>query len=181
MACNHYPITGGHMMELFPEGINIVENVNLKEGVETLEGRIGPLLTGEYGQCHYIEMHPGMYCNEHPHPTESLIFTARGQWVLCSRGKRFHMKPGSLFWFGKDVPTGYEVPFDEDVFLVIFKSRKPEESSGDMLDYLRGLQSRLEQRNGEGEPFTFRELPSDHPAVIFAETMKDKNRRETAL
>ncbi len=164
-------------METFPEGIKIVTDVESRIGVETLEGRIGPLLAGEKGQCHYIEMKPGMYCEEHPHATESLIFTAKGEWVLCSQGKRFHMKAGSLFWFGPDVPTGYEVPFDESVFLVIFKSGQAPESSTDMLEYLSGLKERLEQRNQAGEPFTFAELSEDHPAVRFAAECIAKKRR----
>ena len=54
-------------------------------GVVTLEGRIGPLLKGDASQAHFIEMPGDLYCHEHSHPTESLIFTVKGRWVLVQR------------------------------------------------------------------------------------------------
>jgi len=161
-------------MSPFPAGINVIDDIHTQAGVDTLEGRIGPLLMGEACQCHFIEMKPGMYCHEHPHSTESLIFTARGRWVLCSRGQRIEMKPGSLFWFGRDIPTGYEVPYDEPVFLLIFKGERTSEGPHAMMEYLMGLRERLEQKNQEGVPFSFEELPRDHPAVKFSEEVNRK-------
>lgn len=142
-------------------------------GIETLEGRIGPLLKGEGLQAHYIEMPGGLFCEEHPHPTESLIFTVRGRWVLCSRGRRCLMKPGSLFWFGPNTPTGYEVPFEDPAFILIFKCGSGMDGEG-FLDYLRGLKGRLEIRHEEGTPFFIEELPADHPARLFALGLKDR-------
>lgn len=153
------------------DGIRVVNNVtdaNQNPGVDTLEGRIGPLLKGEGCQAHYIEMPPGLYCPEHPHPTESLIYTVRGRWVLASGGIRNLMRPGSLFWFGAGVPTGYEVPFDEPAFILIFKGQRSEDSDEAFFQYLRGLADRLEREQAAGQPFTLNDLPPEHPARIFA-------------
>src|SRR5215203_7403689 len=94
------------------DGIEIVPDIAAAPGVDTLEGRIGPLLNAERGGAHFIEVPPGAYMDEHAHPTESLIYTVRGQWVLCSGGRRWQMRTGSLFWFGDGIPTGYENPFE---------------------------------------------------------------------
>lgn len=155
-------------MKQFPEGIEIIGDITTQNGVETLEGRIGPLIFGKGCQSHFIAIRAGMYCDEHPHATESIIFTVKGEWVLCSRGKRFHMKPGSLLWFGPDVPTGYEVPFQEDAFILIFKGERSDAGKQEMMEYLEELRERLMQKNKEGVPFAFRELPEEHPAVAFA-------------
>jgi hypothetical protein len=48
--------------------------------VETLEGRIRPLLLGEGCQAHFIEMPAGMFTEEHPHGSESINYMVRGQW-----------------------------------------------------------------------------------------------------
>lgn len=162
-------------MEGSPDGIQIIEDITTRDGVDTLEGRIGPLLLGEKCQCHFIEMKPGMFCGEHPHPTESLIYTVKGRWVLCSQGKRFHMKPGALFWFGPDIPTGYEVPFDEDVFLLIFKGERSTEKPSDFTDYLLTLRDRLIAQNRDGIPFAFAQLPEDHPAKQFAAGLRESS------
>ncbi|MBV1734782.1 MAG: hypothetical protein KMY50_03230 [Candidatus Desulforudis sp.] len=55
------------------------------------------------------------------------------------------MRPGSLFWFGAGVPTGYEVPFDEPAFILIFKGQRNEDSDEAFFEYLRGLADRLER------------------------------------
>lgn len=137
-------------------------------GVDTLEGRIGPLMKAEGSQCHYIEMIPGQYTSEHPHSTESIIYTVKGQWVLCRAGHRKLMKPGALFHFGRNIPTGYEVPFDEPAYILIFKSELSDWSDERFIEYLHGLRDTLEKQNKEGTPFFLRELPSDHPARVFA-------------
>jgi quercetin dioxygenase-like cupin family protein len=159
-------------MNNFPEGINIVDSVFHQEGVDTLEGRIGPLLLGESSQCHFIEMPANSFCAEHEHDTESIIFTAKGQWVLCSRGQRFHMKEGSLFWFGPNKPTGYEVPFDESAFIIIFKGERSSKDHAEMVDYLKGLRRRLIEEQKNGTSFSFPDLPDDHPAKHFASQLK---------
>lgn len=157
------------------DGIQVIDDVTdstLNPGVGTLEGRIGPLMKGEGSQAHYIDMHPGLFCEEHPHSTESIIFTVRGRWVLCSGGKRHLMKPGTLFWFKKDTPTGFEVPFDEHAYLLIFKGSRDENDDEAFFEYLRGLEQRLQKMKSDGTPFTMAALPADHPAHSFAAKYK---------
>jgi quercetin dioxygenase-like cupin family protein len=151
------------------DGIRIIDDIMTMLGVDTLEGRIGPLLNAARGGCHYIDMPAGLYLEEHPHETESLIFTVRGRWVLCSGGTRHVMRPGSLFWFGDNVPTGYEVPFDEDAFILIFKSgERGSDHDTNFVEYLKGMAARIAQEHKEGTPFLLTELPDDHPARVFA-------------
>jgi quercetin dioxygenase-like cupin family protein len=151
------------------DGIKILPTLAGAPGVDTLEGRIGPLLNAERGGCHYIDVPAGAFLADHPHPTESLIYTVRGQWVLCSRGKRWHMRAGSLFWFGDGVPTGYENPFDEPAYLLIFKTepRTPGHDAG-RIEHIEGIRRKIEEEHAAGTPFMFAELPADHPAREFA-------------
>lgn len=158
-------------LQLAP-GIEIIEDVADRErtaGVETLEGRIGPLLLGEGCQAHFIDMPAGMYVEEHPHSSESIIYTVRGRWVLCSQGRRHLMKPGSLFRFGSHISTGYEVPFNEDAFILIFKGDRTTRQEQEFIDYLKGMAARLKQDQAAGhDVFLLRDLPLDHPARAFA-------------
>lgn len=149
------------------EGVRVVEDIMTMPGVETLEGRVGPLLAAARGGCHYIDMPAGLYLEEHPHESESLIYTVRGRWVLCSGGERRLMQPGSLFWFGDGIPTGYEVPFDDNAYILIFKTgeREPVEQ---FLEYLGGMAERVAREHASGTPFLLRELPEAHPARAFA-------------
>lgn len=80
------------------------------------------------------------------------------------------MRPGSLFWFGDNVPTGFEVPFDEDAMLVIFKTQA-RESDDAFLEHLRGLAVQCEEEQAAGTPFRLADLPADHPALAFAATL----------
>ena len=155
------------------EGIKIVPAIDGAPGVDTLEGRFGPLLNAARGGCHYIEIPPDAFLADHPHDKESLIFTVRGEWVLCSRGTRWHMRTGSLFWFGDGIPTGYENPFAEPAYLLVFKTeeRVPGYDPA-MLDRLAGMAKKLDQECHDGTPFTFRELPDDHPAKAFAKSVR---------
>lgn len=137
-------------------------------GVETLEGRIGPLLKAVGCQAHYIDMPAGMYIHEHSHSTESIIYVARGQFVLCSEGRRQAMREGSLFWFGPGAPTGWEVPFDEPCYILIFKGDRSDWSDERFWQYLVGMAEGLRQEHADGEEFTFAELPPDHPARVYA-------------
>ena len=149
------------------DGIRIVDDIFQAPGVNTLEGIIGPLLAAARGSCHFIHLPPGGYGDEHAHPTESLIFTVRGQWVLCSGGQRHHMRPGSLFWFGDGVTTGYEVPFPVPATILIFKTQAPEPGY-DFVEYLEGMAAGLVADHDAGTPFRLAELPEDHPARDFA-------------
>lgn len=156
-------------------GIQIIDDVTdraMNPGILTLEGCVGPLMKGEGSQAHYIEILPGQYCEEHPHSTESLIFTVRGKWVLCSGGRRHLMKPGTLFWFKKDTPTGYEVPFDEPAYLLIFKGSRDDKDDEAFFEYVRGLEQRLQKMQSDGTPFSLGALPADHPAHTFAAQYK---------
>lgn len=78
------------------------------------------------------------------------------------------MKPGTLFTFAPDTPTGYEVPFEENAFILIFKDKRLSRDEQEFIDYLRGLKKSLEQEQAEGHPMRLDELPADHPARVFA-------------
>ncbi len=150
-------------IEVIPSIYEAVEEC----GIETLEGRIGPLLKGEMCGAHYILMPPGLYCEEHAHDSESIIFTVRGQWVLVNEGKRTVMEEGSLFRFLRGVPTGYEVPFDKPALILIFKGEGTPERE-EFFIHLEELARRLEEARAEGKPFNMSELPDEHPAKMFA-------------
>ena len=67
--------------------IEIIENVATaieNGGVLTHEGSFGPLLFGEELRAFFLDLKPGMFLAEHPHPTESIVYTMSGKWVLCS-------------------------------------------------------------------------------------------------
>lgn len=152
-------------------GVEIVADVGDVQktaGVATLEGRIGPLILGEGSQAHFIDMQSGLFVAEHPHSTESLIYTVRGQWVLCSAGRRQLMKAGSLFRFAAGTPTGYEVPFDDSALILIFKGDRITKDEREFIDYLKGMAARLEKDHASGTPFLLKELAADHPARVFA-------------
>ncbi|MCB0155958.1 MAG: AraC family ligand binding domain-containing protein [Anaerolineae bacterium] len=151
-------------------GIQIIEDITNQFGIDTLEGKIGPLIQGEGSRAHFIEMPAGLYTAEHPHDTESIIYTVHGRWVLCIEGKRQVMEPGSLFWFGPNIPTGYEIPFDDPAFILIFKGQAGGPWS-EFIDYLENaMQPHLAEQQASGaEVFRLQELPADHPARLFAE------------
>ena len=153
-------------------GIRIVEDIFTMPGIETLEGRVGPLLHAARGSCHYIDIPAGAYMDEHPHETESLIFTVRGRWVLCSGGERRLMRTGTLFWFGDNVPTGYEVPFDESAYILIFKSGERDDTwAPTFVEYLKGMAAKVAEDHAAGTPFLLSELPYDHPARVFGRSV----------
>jgi pimeloyl-ACP methyl ester carboxylesterase len=157
-------------LQLAP-GVEIITDITDKSktpGVDTLEGRIGPLLLAESSQAHFIDLPAGSYTAEHPHSTESIIYTVRGSWVLCSQGRRQLMKPGALFRFGARISTGYEVPFAENALILIFKGKRSTDRERDFMDYLRGMAASLQRDHQQGEPFLLKELPADHPARVFA-------------
>ncbi len=168
--------TSPERLQLAP-GIEIIDDItdrNKTAGVETLEGRIGPLLLAEGSQAHFIDMPPGMYVEEHPHSKESIIYTVRGRWVLCSKDRRHVMKAGSLFRFGKNIPTGYEVPFDDNAFILILKGQRLSKDEKEFIDYLKGFAERLKKAQKNGVPFLLSDLPRDHPARKFARQVNPK-------
>lgn len=100
----------------------------------------------------------------------------RGRWVLSSGGVRRLMAPGSLFRFGPGVPTGYEVPFDEPAFILIFKGQLFMESDEAFIQYLQGLAGRLVDEQAGGTPFRLTDLPPEHPARVFARHINQDRR-----
>jgi quercetin dioxygenase-like cupin family protein len=150
--------------------IPILDSIEDAPGVETLEGRIGPLLSGFKGAAHYITMPPDLYCAPHKHSTESLIYTAKGSWVLYSEGQRHLMVEGSLFFMPPDIETGYEVPFKEPATILIFKC-EGQMNPTEFLSYLETLKQKLAAHHSSGEPFLLSELPETHPARLFAKTL----------
>ncbi|HHT24163.1 MAG TPA: cupin domain-containing protein [Clostridiaceae bacterium] len=157
------------------KGIKVVENIadlSVIEHVDTLEGNIGPLIFGDKGTAHFINMPAGLFLGEHEHSTEAFIYTVQGRWVLCNNGVRKIMQAGSLFWFQANASTGYEVPFDEDAYILIFKSERGDNTEEKFLEYLYGLKERLEKEHSTNTPYLLSELPSDHPARIFATNIK---------
>lgn len=164
-------------------GIEIVDDITDRAAtasVDTLEGRIGPLLLAEGCQAHFIDMPAGMFLAEHPHSTESLIYTVRGRWVLCSQGRHHLMQPGSLFRFGANIPTGYEVPFEQDAYILIFKGARSTRVEKDFIDYLQGMAARLQREHTNGTPFFLKELKPDHPARSFAREVNPRFEKNLA-
>jgi hypothetical protein len=84
------------------------------------------------------------------------------------------MKPGTLFHFAANTPTGYEVPFDENAFILIFKGKRVTQREQDFIDYLRGMAKRLEREHESGVPYLLSDLPADHPAIVFAREINPK-------
>ncbi len=151
--------------------IPLVNSIFDVPGTETLEGRVGAIVNGNKGAAHYIEMPPNMYCGAHKHPTESIIYTAKGKWVLCSEGQRHLMEEGSLYFMPPDVETGYEVPFDKPATILIVKFEGPNDPEA-FHTRIQNMKAKLEQRKSEGTPFSFSELSADHPANVFAKAAK---------
>ncbi|WP_440947148.1 AraC family ligand binding domain-containing protein [Methanosarcina sp. T3] len=151
--------------------LTVLDSIENSPGVETLEGKIGPLISGNKGSAHYIVMYPDQYCEPHTHPTESIIYTAKGEWVLNSGGKRYHMKEGSLFFMPPNIETGYEVPFANPATLLIIKF-EGESYPEEFLKYLEGLKCRLSENEQKGEIFKISALPMNHPARLFPEKVK---------
>ena len=158
-------------------GVEIIEDIadfKTKVGVETLEGQFGPLLFGSELRAFFIVLRPGQFLAEHPHPTESMVYTVSGKWVLCSEGKRHVMKAGTLFHFGDDKPTGWEAPFDEDAHLLIVKKKNPEQNYETVMARYNQMAAEVNQQHDEGTEFWFHEIPPDHPARKFAARVNPK-------
>lgn len=163
-----------------PEYVQLATNVevipNVKDavksvGVLTHEGVFGPLLFAENIRSFFIELKPGMFLSEHPHPTESIVYTISGKWVLCSEGKRQVMETGSSFHFGSNMPTGWEAPFTEGALLFVVKSKTEGEAYEPYMKGLLEMKTSLDQERANGNPFYFKELKPDHPAILFARSV----------
>lgn len=149
-------------------GIQIVNDIAAQPAVDTLEGRVGLLLQGEATRAHFFDIPAHAFTAEHPHPVETIIYTVRGTWVLCSGNVRTLMPAGSIYLYAADIPTGYEVPFEEPATILIFSSGAPNPAQ-EFLDYLENtLRPELEADHAHGHPFFLEELAADHPARVFA-------------
>lgn len=155
------------------EGIGecrVLRNVTDQPGIDTVEGTLIPLLSGQAIKTHMIVMHPGQYCNPHPHETESIIYTISGRWVFSTTEDNAQVRTvinqNDLFHFKGGVPTGFETPFDESAVILILKSG--DETYEEMKEGMASAKQSLEDQAAEGEPFTYGELPPDHPAREFA-------------
>jgi len=163
-----------------PEYLQLATNVeiipNINDAVETAgllthEGVFGALLFAEDIRAFFIELKPGMFLSEHPHPTESIVYTVSGKWVICSEGKRQVMEPGSLFHFGSNMPTGWEAPFAEGAFLLVVKSKEEGEAYEPYMKGLQEMKVMLDEERANGNAFYFNELKPDHPAILFARSV----------
>jgi len=151
-------------------GVTIIDNILDREktvGVDTLEGLIGPLLRTSEMRAHFIDMPAGLYLDEHPHTKGSIIYTVRGRWGLKSLGRWHEMKPGSLYWFGDNIPTGFQVPFPEDAYILIFKAASGDDDEA-FIRYLQGLAANLRKEQAAGTAFRLADLAAPDPALDFA-------------
>jgi hypothetical protein len=161
-------------------GLTLIDDIleaRRQAGVETLEGFIGPLLRTPEMRAHFIDMPAGLYLDEHPHTKGSIIYTVRGQWALKSLGRWHHMKAGSLYWFGDDIPTGFQVPFKEDAYILIFKAI-PGDDDEAFIRYLQGLAANLKKDQAAGTVFRLSDLPSTHPAREFGRELNPQFDRD---
>ena len=158
-------------VDLEPIGdCRVLRNIVDQPGVETVEGRLVPLLAGDEIKSHIIVMHAGQYAAAHPHPTESIIYTISGRWVFCTteegEEKRTVINAGDLFHFPGEVPTGFETPFEEPAVILILKGGTYTYDT--MIDGMKEAKQILEDQAAEGEPFFYRELDVNHPARVYA-------------
>ncbi len=150
------------------EAVLLIDDVLAHPGVDTLEGRVGPLIFGNGCRAHYIDMPAHSYVGEHGHDDEALTYTVRGRWVLCANGQRRLMGPGSLYWFAPGVPTGYEVPFDEPAYLLVFRgvvNQTPAEMLSSIEEWLK---PKFVEMQAQGTAFMLADLPAGHPALLYA-------------
>jgi hypothetical protein len=171
--------TSPERLHLAP-GLTIIDDIldrRKTSGVETLEGFIGPLLRTPEMRAHFIDMPAGLYLDEHPHAKGSIIHTVRGRWGLKSLGRWHLMKPGSLYWFGDNIPTGFQVPFGEDAYILIFKAASGDDDAA-FVHYLRGMAANLRKERETGTAFRLADLPPSHPALDFARKVNPRFDRD---
>ena len=155
----------------------VLRNIDDQPGVLTAEGTIVPLLTGQEIRSHVIVMHPGQYCDAHPHETESIIYTVSGRWVFCTHENgeevRTVIEQNDLFHFPGGVPTGFETPFDEAAVILIVKSGS--ESYEEMAAGISNVKVLLDEAAAEGEAFYYKDLPREHAAREFARQVSGRD------
>ena len=74
----------------------------------------------------------------------------RGQFG--GAGRWHTMKPGGLYWFGDNIPTGYMVPFRENAYILIFKAA-PGSNDAEFMTYLKGMAEGLVKDQAKGTAF----------------------------
>lgn len=155
----------------------VLRNVVAQPGIDTVEGTMAPLLSGQAIRSHMIVMHHGQYCDAHPHETESIIYTVSGRWVFCTKESaeevRTVINQGDLFHFPGGVPTGFETPFDESAVILIVKSGS--ESYEELATGMEDAKNALAEQAADGEPFTYKDLAPDHPARVFAKEVSGRD------
>jgi len=152
-------------------GVKIIENIadfETKVGIETQEGYFGPLLFGGELRTFFIVLHPGQFLAEHAHAIESIVYTVSGKWVLCSEGNRQVMKPGTLFHFGDNKPTGWEAPFNEEAHLLVVKKRTPDQNYESYMAGLADMAAMMDKEMEKGMTLWYHQLGPEHPARQFA-------------
>jgi quercetin dioxygenase-like cupin family protein len=164
-----------------PEYLQLATNVEVIPNIETAvkaqaaqlthEGLFGPLLFAEQNRAFFIELKPGMFLGEHPHPTGSIVYTVRGKWVLASEGKRQVMEAGSLFRFGDGMPTGWEAPFNEPALLLIVKGKQGREDYTTFYSGIKSMQANVDADRKKGGVYYFSDIKGDHPALTFARSV----------
>lgn len=168
---------------LAPKGLDpigecrVLHGIVDQPGIDTVEGTMAPLLTGEAIRSHMIVMHPGQYCDAHAHETESIIYTVSGRWVFCTTDGgeevRTVIGEGDLFHFPGGVPTGFETPFDEPAIILIVKSGS--ESYEEMAAGITRARDMMADQALQGEPFAYNDLDPDHPARLFAKEVTGRD------
>jgi quercetin dioxygenase-like cupin family protein len=145
----------------------VLRDIRNQPGVESVEGRLVPLMSGAGIRAQLIDMPGGLYVHAHPHPTESLILTVSGRWVFSDGVDRKIVETGDLLHFPPNEPTGFEVPFDEPAVIYITKGDGGKDHDVLMAD-LRKAAANMAKEAEDGEVFSLGELPRDHPARVFA-------------
>ena len=147
----------------------VLRDITAQPGVDTVEGTLVPLLTGAEIRSHMIVMHAGQYCDAHPHDSESIIYTVSGRWVFATTedGKQVRtvINQGDLFHFPAGVPTGFETPFDEAAVILILKGGGS--TYAEMAAGMVEARDTLAAEASSGTPFSYRDLPADHPARAY--------------
>lgn len=169
-------MTDRHASALSPVGLEpigacrVLRDVTVQPGIDTVEGTLVPLLSGGGVRTHMIVMHPGQYCEAHPHDSESIIYTISGRWVFATTENgeevRTVIHAGDLFHFPGGVPTGFETPFEEPAVILILKSGPA--SYDEMAEAMVSARDHLTEEAARGVPFSYPELDPSHPARVYA-------------
>jgi hypothetical protein len=87
------------------------------------------------------------------------------------------MKPGSLYWFGDNIPTGFQVPFTDNAYILIFKAIRGDDDEP-FIQYLKKLSANLKKEQAAGTVFRLTDLAAPHPALDFARKVNPRFDRD---